>query len=185
MENKLIKDKRGISAIGLFEFMVTAFIIIIIIATLLYAFGIIDGELTGGNIIAGGSNISNDSANTVGKINTAFLNTADLIGILFLFGMVIAIILTGFLTRERHPAVLFIIDIIIIIFAYILAVYISNSFETVLGILPFTDLIASNLNNSSRFLLLLPKITLITGALTLIVTYAGIPKTREEDVAGF
>ena len=182
---KINKDKRGIIGIELFEFIVTAFIIIIIIATLLFAFGIIDTELSGGNIVVGGSNISNDSTNTVGKINTAFLNTADLIGILFLFGMVIAIILTGFLTRERHPAVLFIVDIIILIFAYILAVYISNSYETILGVLPFTDLIASNLGNSSRFLLLLPKITLITGALTFIVTYAGIPKTREEDVAGF
>ena len=70
---KINKDKRGIIGIELFEFIVTAFIIIIIIATLLFAFGIIDTELSGGNIVVGGSNISNDSTNTVGKINTAFL----------------------------------------------------------------------------------------------------------------
>ena len=83
-----------------------------------------------------------------------------------------------------NPTVFFVIDFIILIFAYILAVYISNSYETLLLFLPFKDLIITNMPQSSRFLLLLPKITLITGAITLIITYAGIPRTKEEEIVG-
>ena len=162
----------------LFTFLVVSLLIVIIIIFMLYVFVQVDTALSG-NIMAGQVNLSNESANTIGKITTAFLSNADLIGILFLFGLVLAIMLNGFLTREMNPTVFFVIDFIILIFAYILAVYISNSYETLLLFLPFKDLIITNMPQSSRFLLLLPKITLITGAITLIITYAGIPRTKE------
>lgn len=180
----LTKDKRGQFVLkDLFVFSVIAFVMIVLIASFVYIYFQVDASLSG-NILAGQVNLSNTSSQTIGQINTAMLNNADLIGILFLFGLVLAIMLNGFLTREMNPSVFFIIDFIILIFAYILSVYISNSYETILALLPFTDLVVANLPQSSRFLLLLPKITLITGAITLIVTYAGIPRTKEEEVVG-
>ena len=84
------------------------------------------------------------------------------------------------------PKLFFMIDFIIIFFSYILAVYISNSYEIVLALLPFQDLIVANINTSSRFVLFLPIITVVTGFITMIVTYAGIPRTKNEtEVAGF
>ena len=178
------EDKRGQFILkDLFIFLVIALVIVIIVASFLYIYVQVDTALSG-NIIAGQVNLSNASSQTIGKINTALLNNADIIGILFLFGLVIAIMLNGFLTREMNPSVFFVIDFIILIFAYILSVYISNSYETLLLLLPFKDLVVANMPQSSRFLLLLPKITLITGAITLIITYAGIPRTKEEEVVG-
>lgn len=180
-----MKNKKGIVLEDTFTFIIMSFVFIIILGTFIYIFGVIDTSLSGGNIMAGQVNFSNESANTIGKLNTGLINAGDLIGILFLFGMVIGMILSGYVNRNSTPAIFFIVDFLIMIFAYIMAVYISNSYETILGILPFADIFISNLGNSSRFLLLLPKITLVATAITLIVTYAGIPRTKEEEVAGF
>lgn len=171
--------------INLFTFLAVAFVFILMIGTFLYAFGLINTSLSGGNIIAGQQNISNDSANTFGQVNTAFLNSADLIGVLFLFGMVISMFLVAYFTRGQLPRIFLVWDIILLVFAYIAAVYISNSYETILTSFPFINLIASNLNNSSRIMLLLPRITVITGILVMIITYAGIPRSSEEEVPGF
>ncbi len=165
--------------------IVVSLVFILVLGTMLYAFGIIDLNISGQNIIANDINISNLSANTVGQINTAFLDNADLIGLMFLFGMVLAMMINGFLIRNQNPALFFIIDFLIMIFAYILAVYISNSYETVLNAIPFNDVLIDNLGNSNRFMLLLPQITVITGMITMILTYSGIPKSQEEAVAGF
>lgn len=180
-----LKNKKGFALEGVFETLVVSLVFVLILGVLLYAFGVIDTSITGENLVVGGTNISNDSANTIGKINTAFLDNADLIGLLFLFGLILALMINGFLTREENPPLFFIIDFLLIIFAYILAVYISNSYETILNVLPFNDVLIANMGNTNRFMLLLPKITVIAGVITMIVTYTGIPKTKEEEIAGF
>ncbi len=181
----MMKNKKGIVLVEIFTFLAIAFVFVLILGSFLYIYGTINTALTGTDISAGQVNLTNESINTIGQINTGLLNSADLIGLLFLFGMVIAMIVNGFINRDRNPKVFFVIDFLIMLFAYILAVYISNAFETVLNALPFQSLLIENMGGSVRFMLLLPKITLITGALTLILTYAGIPKTKEEEVAGF
>ncbi len=178
-------NKKGQTTIPLFTLIVVALVFIIILGAFLYFFGIVTDSLSG-DLIAGQVNVSNASANTVGQINDAFLSSADLIGIFFLFGVVFAIVINGFLTRNSTVKLMFMIDFLLIIFAYILAVYISNSYESILPLLPFKNLIASNLGKTSRFVLLLPIITIVTGFITMILTYAGIPRASEEaQVPGF
>ena len=181
----IMKNKRGIVLGEIFIFLVIAFVFIMILGSFLYIYGTVNTSLTGRDIQAGQVNLTNASINTIGKINTGLINSVDLIGLLVLFGMVIAMVVNGFVNRDRNPKVFLVVDFLIMLFAYILAVYIANSFETVLNALPFQNLMIENMSGSIRFMLLLPKITLITGILTLIVTYAGIPKTKEEEVAGF
>lgn len=178
-------NKKGQTVVPVFTLIVVTLVFVIILGSFLYFFGIVTDSLSG-NLIAGQVNLSNASANTIGKINDAFLSSSDLIGIFFLFGLILAIIINGFLTRNSTPKLMFMIDFLLIIFAYILAVYISNSYETILVLLPFKNLIASNLGKTSRFLLLLPVITIVTGFITMILTYAGIPRVSEEaQVPGF
>ncbi len=181
----MVKNKRGQILGEIFTFLAVAFVFVIIIGSMLFIYQEVNTALTGTDIVAGQVNFTNESINTIGKINTGLLNSADLIGLLFLFGMVIAMVVNGFVNRGSNPKVFFAIDFLIMLFAYILAVYISNSFETVLNLLPFKSLLVENLGGSLTFMLLLPRITLITGVITLIVTYAGIPKTKEEEVGGF
>lgn len=178
-------NNKAQTTVPVFTLIIISFVLVIILGTFLFFFGIIDNAFAG-DIIAGQVNVTESSSDTFGKINTAFLNTSDLIGIFFLFGVIFAILINGFLMRNSTIKLMFMIDFLLIIFAYILAIYISNTYETILTFLPFTDLIVSNLNRSSRFVLFLPQITVVVGFITMILTYAGIPRTRDQsEVPGF
>ena len=177
--------KRAQVTVPLFTFILIAFTFVIILGTFLFFFSTINAAFQG-NLVAGAVNMTDASDLTIGQINSAYINSADLLGIFFLFGVIISIIFAGFLVREETPKLFFMVDFILVIFAYILAAYISNAYETILASLPFQSLIASDLNTTSRIILFLPPLTVITGLITMAVTYAGIPKRREElDVGGF
>ncbi len=179
-------NKKGIATVNLFWFIIIAFIAVIVLGTFLYAYNTITTSLLGSGLDAVGQvNLTEATENTIGKINTSMLNHADVIAIFFLFAMVIAMFLVAYLTRDENPAIFFVFDILIIIFAYVLAVYITNSYETVLEFLPFSSIFTTNLNYATSFLLLLPRITVIVGVITMIISYSAIPKTKEEEVGGY
>lgn len=180
-----IKDKKGQAVMQLFSLIVVALVLVIIVGTYLFFFDIVDTAFQG-DIMAGSVNVTNSSDITFGQVHDAFFTGADLLVILFLFAQVIAIVIAGFITRDQTPKVFFMVDFLLILMAYILAVYISNAYESILGSLVFANLIGSNLGISSTILLFLPTITVVTGFLTMIVTYSGIPRRRDEsEVGGF
>ncbi len=178
-------NKKGQATANLFLFIILAFLVIILLGTFLYCYNAITTSLLTAPAGVGAVNFTEATENTIGKINTGMLTHANIVAIFFLFAMVLAMFLVAYLTRDENPAIFFVIDILIIIFAYILAVYITNSYETVLGSLPFSSIFTTNLNYATSFLLLLPKIVAITGVITMIISYSAIPKTKEEEVAGF
>ena len=179
-------NKKSIATGNLFLFIIVAFISVIILGCFLYAYNIVTFSLLESNVGgAGAVNLTDATEKTMGKINTAMLSHANLISIMFLFGMAFALIFAAYITRDRSPAIFLVVDILIILFAYILAVYISNAYETVLNSMPFKSIFITNLSLATSFLLNLPRITVIIGALIMIVSYAAIPKTKEEEVAGY
>lgn len=177
-----MNKKAEVSDLGLMSVFALAFFVFLF--TWMFFWNELDTALSGGDIIAGNLNISNFSAQTVGAVNVALLSTGDLFGIFYIFGTLIGIVVGGFLTRDKSSTVFVVVEFIILIFAYIIAVYISNSVETILILLPFADFVITNLNLTSKIMLLLPRIIIITGVLTIIVTYAGIPRKSREDVGG-
>lgn len=179
-------NKKGIATANLFWFIIIAFIAVIILGTFLFCYNVITNSFLDSGLDAVGQvNLTEATENTIGKINTSMLDHADVIAIFFLFGMVIAMFLVAYLTRDENPAIFFVLDILIIIFAYVLAVYITNSYETILKVLPFSSVFTTNLNYATSFLLLLPRITVIVGVIIMIISYSAIPKTKEEEVAGY
>lgn len=178
-------NNKGQTTAQLLVMIPTAFIFILILGSFLLFFAEVDEALQG-NLVAGQVNLTNASDNTIGAVRAGYFNGADLIGIFFLFGVIISIMINGFMMRNQTSKMFFMIDFLLIIFAYILAVYVSNSYETVLAALPFLDLINTNLSRTSQFTLLLPQITVVVGFITMILTYAGIPRARNEaEVPGF
>ncbi len=174
-------NKKGLSSIELFQSIIFSFIFVILLGTFMYVFGIIDTSLSP-NINVGAVNLSNASANTIGAINIGLINSADLLGILFIGGLILMVMLTGFMTREKTPPLFFMLEFMIVIFAYILAVYISNEWESLLAVLPFADLLIANAPKTTQLMLFLPRITLVTGFIAMLLTYAGIPRNKREDV---
>lgn len=176
-------NKKGVATKNLFLFIILSFLVIIILGLFLYAYNVITISLLTTNVGgAGAVNLTEATENTIGKINTAMLTHANVIAIIFLFAMAFALIFAAYLTRDESPAIFFVVDLLIIIFAYILAIYIANAYEGVLVSLPFQSIFVENLSMASSFLLALPRITLIIGALIMIVSYAAIPKVKEEEV---
>ena len=180
-----MENKKGQTTVGLLVFPILILIFILMTGTWLYVFGIVDDSLGNQNIVLSDNvNLSNISDDTLGQINTAFLNGADLIAIFFIFGYVISLFVVAYLTRGSTPLVFFAIDFLVILFAYILAVYISNSFGSILTSLPYASTIIANMSVSSTIMLNLPRIIIITGAIVMLISYAGIPRAKEEVVPG-
>lgn len=179
-----INNKKGQSTAQLFVMIVFAFLFMIILGAMMFIFGLVDESLSG-NIIAGAVNLSNASSQTVGQINLGLLNSADLLGVLFIGGLMLMVMVMGYMTRERTMKIFFFLEFIVILLSYIVAVYLSNEWENLLTLLPFADLLIANAPVSSSLMLFLPRITIAVGFVTLVLAYGGMPKTREEEVAGF
>lgn len=184
---KFFYDKKAqVPTQSLFDFMILGFLIIIILGIFLYTYDVMVTNLLNPALEGAGQvNFTQAVLDTMGQINTAALAQANAIGIMILFGMSISLIFVAYLTRDENPSIFFVIDLIVIIFAYILAVYLTNSYELVIGSVPFTTIFTSNLSFSTAFLLLLPRMVVILGAIIMIVSYSAIPRRREEEVAGF
>ncbi|KKM84190.1 hypothetical protein LCGC14_1301730 [marine sediment metagenome] len=179
----MIKNKRGIATfqIFLFAFIVLFWIIFLGIEVLIF-------NLTFDNLNidldVGGTNLGNVTRGTLGQINTGLLNSADFIGYSLIFGMVLIMFVGAYYFRGQFPKVMLVVDILILVFAYILAVYITNSYEilinstTILG-----DVYIDVLPKSSEFILRLPIFVSIIGAIIIILSYSGFPKTNEGEAS--
>lgn len=171
--------------LGLIFLIVAAFIGIILLGIYIYTFNTVTTSLLEQNVEVGAVNLSTATSNTLGQINNALINNGNIIGAAFLFGMVIGLIVAAYLTRKRNPAIFFVVDFILIVFFYIFSTYIANAYETTLAAIPFASTYTGIMPLASSFVLNLPLITVITGALVMLVSYAAIPSTKEEEVAGF
>lgn len=177
-------NKKAQANKELFVIPILAFVFIIIVGVLLYTYGTFSDTLSNANIIAGDTNISNYSSDTVGKVNQGFHNSADIIAVLFIFGYVIALFLAGYLMRDSTPPFFFLVDFVLIIVAYIISTYLSNAYETFISAIPFASTYSGYMSSSSSIMLYLPRIIIVAGVIAMIITYSGIPKTRQEEVGG-
>lgn len=174
-------DKKGIATEGLFDFIVTGFLMIIVMGILMYVFNIFTTNLSI-DIMIGSVNLSNATGQTLGQLNSAALSRLDTIGMFILMGMVLGMFINAYFTRHNYPKLFIIVDILLIWFAYILASYVSNSYETIIGLDPFSSTFTTVLSKASTFLLRLPIITTIVGVIIMIITYSGIPRSFKEEV---
>lgn len=180
-----MENKKGSVRMGMIFLIVFSFVAVILLGIFVYAFNTITISLLDKSVMVGAVNLTNATSDTLGQLNNGINNNANLIGAAFLFGMVIGLIAAAYFTRKQNPALFFAIDIILIIFFYILSTYIANAYETTLNVIPFASTFTDTLPLASGFLLNLPLITIITGAIVMLVSYAAIPQTQEEEVAGF
>jgi len=154
------------------------FFVCLIIGVFLYSYNLITSSLASVSTSAGAVDFSNATALTMGKINTGLLNHGGLIALFLLFGQLISMVMIAYFTRDSNPSIFFIFEILILIFVYILATYISNAYETTLSAIPFSSIYTTNLNYATTFILKLPLIVTITGVIMMIIGYAGIPKNK-------
>jgi hypothetical protein len=144
-------------------------------------------ELTKGLMVnesLGQVNLYDVASSTFGVVDTSILNSLDFLGLALIFGCIIGLFLSAYWLSGTSPKLLLIVDLIILVLAFILAVYISNTYNTFLTGVSDLGIYAEYMPNSSKFLLNLPLFVGIIGAITLILYYSGIPKAREDEQQG-
>lgn len=163
-------NKRG-SLIDGILWMVMAFIIVMFFGMWLYGINLVDSSLADIDTpIGANTTVSEISADTFGQM-AAGLTQLRLLSFVLIIGMILTIFISNFLVKA-HP-VFFIPHVFINILGIILAVIISNTYETFL-----TDAnIGTTLQSfsASNFILLnLPYFAAIVGFLGAIFLFAGI-----------
>lgn len=181
-----MENKRGNATFGMILLIVGSFVVLLVLGVYLFAFNTITSSLNSQDVSVGGDlNLSGVTGQTIGQINNSLILYGDYIAIAVLFGIVFGLILAAFLTRKKRMAIFFVVDFIIMIFFYILSTYISNAYETSLASITFSSTFTEILPIGSSFVLNLPLITTITGAIIMLISYAAIPRSKEEEIAGF
>lgn len=172
-------DKKGLATLQMFVFVFFAFLGIIFLGLAMWGFNLISTNI-GVDIDVGNVNLQNVTNQTFGRLNAAFLDMGDSIGIILILGMCLLMIVNGYFLGSRIPVLFFIIDFFIIIFVFLLSVYISQSYDTLINSTSLLSIYGDNLPKSSAFILKLPLVCSIVGVLIMIVTYAGFKKDDGE-----
>lgn len=177
----MINDKRGISTVfilvGIMIVFGAALFLIIIGAFSVNINSALDQNVTIGNV-----NLKTVNEQTFGQYNTMVLNNADWWGLSIIFGMIIGLFLVSYFARNTFPKIGVVIDILMIVAAFILSLYLSASYAVVVNALSSAGqtFAQTNLEKTSFFILNLPKFVVIIGVVMMVLFYSGIPRKPEE-----
>lgn len=176
--------KRGFITLMLVFFIFIAFFLVIILGVFFYGFELFNDAFGEINITLGDQNFSEEYNRTLGRGFEASLNMIVTSSIALLFGMVIIMFLVSYKFRSNNY-ILIPLDIFIITVSFIVAVYIQGSFDSFINVNEtFLDIYSIDLQLASRFLLNLPIIVTISGALIMLVNYLPLKK-KEPNVLQF
>ena len=98
------------------------------------------------------------------------------------FGLILTMFANAYIFRGEYPKLFIIIDIILLVFAYILSVYIANTYEILINSTSILDVYIVNFPKSSTFILKLPLFVSIIGVIMMVLSYAGFPRDTEREV---
>lgn len=137
------------------------------------------------DIELGQVNLRNVTSDTLGKVNEMYTKNADWWGTAAIFGMILGLFLSSYFLRNRFPKWAIILDIFIIIAAFIFALYFSQIYQTLLDALASAGetFLEDSAPRTSRFILNLPIFIVIIGVIMMVLSHSSIPR-KEEEVPG-
>jgi len=181
--SNIIKDKKGQATFGVFNWMIVAFLTVILFAGLIYAMGLINGimhQVGVQNDKQAGSplwvNLTQASDATFGQVNSS-IQALRMVAIVYILGLAVLVIVANAM-QKIHP-IYFFAYILICLLAVIFSVPISNAYNTLMT----TNIYGGLLNGfaASNFLLLnLPVVTLFIAVLGGIFLFINLIKTGTE-----
>ena len=174
-------NKKGVSTINLMLVVCFCFFVIVLLGIAGFFFNTLTVNIAQ-NVEVGSVNLGVVTNQTIGQINRGLQENLDVYGIILLFSMVMGMFMIAFLTRGQYPRLMIIIDFLLLIFAYVLAVYIANTYEILINAASILDVWLVDMPKSSTFILNLPGIVAIVGVVTMILSYMALPKEDNESV---
>ncbi len=171
-------NKRG-QLFDIFVFMAIALVVVLFLGLWLYGFDLVTTQLEGiPDSVGGGPNISQIAEDTFGQVNTALANNLPIIAFTIIIGMFLTILLSNFLVKV-HPAFL-IVYILVTIIGVVVAVSISNLYETIRADVSFGPTLATF--GGANFLIAnLPLLVVLAGFLGAIFLTIGILRDRDTE----
>ena len=174
-----MKNKKGFVNIFLIMFVLFAFLGIVLLGVVVLFMDILDDSLDV-DLEMGSVNLRDANAATIGQVADGFNVNADFMGIGLIFGMIIGMIGSAYILRGQFPRLFIIVDILVILVSYIIAVYLAGTFDTLINSTTILNIYEVNMNNSSTFILNLPNTVGIVGVLVMIFSYIPFPKSQSE-----
>jgi len=177
-----MKNKKGTSLIWGLIIIFSSLLMAIFLGITVYSFNLVNTVLSE-DVNIGQVNLKNVSEATFGQINSGLVGNADTIGIIFLLGMCLMMILNGYYIGSKSPKLFFVIDIFLLALFFIPSIYVSQVYSTFINSSTvFTDTFINTIPKVSKFMLNLPQIIASVGVITMILSYAGIRK--DDDTVG-
>lgn len=165
-------NKKG-SIMDLAIFMIIAFVIVVFFGLWVYGFNQITETLGEMNQSLGiiNTTISEISADTFGRVNTAQTTWLHILAFVMIFSMALSILLHNFLVKA-HP-VFFILYVFVTIGVFMASVYISNYYEELLTNPVFGSTLLA-FRGATFIMLNLPIWIAIIGIFGAVLLFAGI-----------
>lgn len=175
----MVKGKSGkMAAFMTFVLIFLGFIGILMMGIFVYGATLIDQTFRSIDVTIGEVNFTQAYNDTLGIGIGVILNSADNYGLGLLLGMIILIVISAFIFKEKQK-VWIVAEFVILIIAFILAVSIQRAYDAVINSSTvFLDIYSVDLINSSKFILSLPIIVPIVWAFIVILSY-GLFRKRE------
>lgn len=177
-------NKKGTAVLQLFIFVFAMFFIALFLGLTLWGFNLIN-DVFDQDVEVGQVNLGEVNALTFGKMNAGFIANADTIGIVILLGMCLLMVMNGYFFGYKYPKFFLAVDILILVFVFILSVYLSQVYEIFINSTDLFNLFIDDIPKTSTFILNLPTIIATVGALVMIVSYSGIRKFEQRREVNF
>ena len=176
-----IKNKKGLSTIFILYGILILFIgVILLIVIGTFAFHVNDALDV--DIQIGQVNLQEINQQTLGSFNTMVVNNADWWGTAMIFGMILGLFLTSYFLRGKFPKITIILDLFMILTAFLVSLYLSAIYSTLVNALTSAGetFAVEHLPKTSFFILNMPLFVAVIGVIMMILFHSSIPRKREE-----
>lgn len=172
-----LKNKRGNYG-SVFMFLVMAFLIVVFFGLMYWGFGQMNNVLTSVHFTMGNgegyNNFSNVVSSTWGHVYSAYGQLKTLSYVLII-GMILTILISSWIVKS--PPIFLVVYLITSIGSIILAVYLSNSYQTLLLNTTFGATLQS-FKGASYLLLELPYVAAVVSVLSGLISLIGLNKNK-------
>jgi len=173
------RNRRGVVTLMLIFFIFFALFTVVIAGTALYGFETFDSTLSNlSGINIGNVSFEESYNDTIGRGLKTVISTFSTVSFALVLGMIIVMLVIGFKSSKDNKLWI-VLDVFIIVVAFATSVYISIAFSSFINSSStFLDIYSVDLQRTSTFLLNLPFVIAIIGAMIILVTY--IPFKRKD-----
>ena len=179
----MIGNNRGQST--MFLFLIITLMLVFVLFFVIGGIVIINSfDALDQNISVGQVNLKEINDDTFGQFKNAYVNNAEFYGLSVIFGMVMGLFLAAYFTRNTFPKWGMILDIFIILAAFIFALYISATYSlTINALYDAGQTFAEDyMEKTSFFIVNLHIFVVIIGVVCMVLFHSSIPKKIEEGI---